>query len=232
MAPPITDGWTLWPWSRVDPDAPEPDPIPEGLLDDIEARLAGHRGRGDTVKLPSWVVQLLVDNARPAPMTAGAVVVDTVRGAQYRATIQRSEGVAQLASVEVSPIEPGATLPAGTFRVPGKHIADAVSGFLAQRAAAEARSRQSGGDGGSVLFNATVRKESATPTAEELRELVRAGLNRGAIASRYGRAISTVDQWLRKARRDRPDLDWPERRRGPAPRSESLDVDPSPSTDQ
>lgn len=163
------------------------------------------------------MLRLLVDNARPAPRTPGAVVVDQARGARYRATVQPGDGEVQLSSVEVLPAEPGGTLSARALQVPGQHLADAVAAYLARQAAAEARSRESGGDGRTVLLNATVRRTAAAPSAEELRELVREGLKRTTIAERYDRSPSTVDQWLRVARRDRPDLDWPPRRRGPQP---------------
>lgn len=216
MAPPLTDGWTLWPWSRQDDQIREPDPIPDGLLEDLEDQLATAK-RGDSVQVPAWVLQLLVDNARPAARTPGAVIVDKARGAQYRATVQTGDGEVQLTSVEVLPAEPGGTLSTRALQVPGQHLADAVASYLARQAAAEARSRTEGGSGKAVLMAASVRRKAAAPSAEELRELVREGLNRTAIAERYDRSASTVDQWLRVARRDRPDLEWPARRRGPRP---------------
>ncbi|MDO5495923.1 MAG: hypothetical protein Q4G64_09430 [bacterium] len=143
----------------------------------------------------------------PPTSTRGASIRNESRGVTYLATVARGTDGVHLRSVEVVPDH----VPADprVWRIPERILTETTAEVLALEAA-------SGDAADSFAWGVDWPDPDRPPSAEELAELVNASVTRHAIAERYGRALNTVDQWLRVARRERPEL-FPERRRGPKP---------------
>jgi hypothetical protein len=143
-----------------------------------------------------------------APSEHGASIRDDRAGVTYNVTIGREPGRAWLRTVEILPdaAEPDPRV----FRVPVRRLADLGAEVLALE----------GGEDEVLVFAVPEPGEKVPPPpdADELAALIRARVSRQKIADRYGRSPSRVDEWLRVARRERPDL-FPPRTRGPKPRT-------------
>ncbi|PRB04970.1 hypothetical protein CQ047_16050 [Microbacterium sp. MYb72] len=146
--------------------------------------------------LREWWSRTAVESDR------GAEIVNPAGSAIYRVTLDPRPGSAELRTVEV--IATGDNTDPSIFRVPVGTLAAQARAVLALPA--------------DIVIGA---RGPARPTAETLAEHARDRIPRSKIAERYDRKVATVDQWMREARRERPDLDWPERRRGPSPRAQT-----------
>lgn len=212
-------------WRRYVGGEREPAPLPPGFLDEVRERLAGLDDDDDvTLELRAGVLRQIVEHLQPEPASSyerGAEVHDEEAGVTYRATIGRDRGRRWLRTVEVIPDDIAAP-EQRVFRVPTNVVAALVAEVHAAEAGearTDAELRMTFGDS-SVVFGVrhAPPEPSSVPTAEQLARLMHDGLNRREIAGYFGRSVNTVDQWLRRARREQPDL-FPERTRGPAPQT-------------
>ncbi len=140
-------------------------------------------------------------------LESGAEIVNPSGTAVYRVTLDPRPGAVELRTVEV--IGTGENADPNIFRVPVSTLAAQARAVLSLPA--------------DIVIGA---RSQPRPSAEELAQLARDRIPRSKIAERYDRKVATVDQWMREARRERPDLDWPERRRGPSPR---IQTPPAPA---
>lgn len=213
MAPPITDRWVAGSWIRSEwPDDP-PVPLRPGQAAQIRAQLDTVGAQDtDVVEVPVGLVRQLLALAEGGRRVPGARIEDAETNATYYVTVARRDQAAGLRTVEVVPLDPSRPVDPRAFRIPERALADAAAVVLARQRAAL---RIGDPDDPDQLARVISSPRSARPAgdsrpdAEQLREDVRAGLPIAAIAERYDRSKSTVLQWLRKARRERPDLDWP-----------------------
>ncbi|MCV7700722.1 helix-turn-helix domain-containing protein [Micrococcus luteus] len=210
------NSWSVWGWSRHEeaelPPAGAPDPLRPDVRAEIWATLA-EAGDDDTVELPAWALRSLMAETEPSGRDVpGVLITDDQRGVHYRATIHDDGREATLRTLEVAPTD----LPAdeALFQPPVRSIVRAADRFLrAQRMDAE--------EGVALVAQ---RDEPARPSRRRrpddgtLCEHLNARMNRDEIAERYGVSPNTVDQWLRRGRKNSPDLPWPPRTRGPRPR--------------
>ncbi|GAA2181945.1 hypothetical protein GCM10009847_25580 [Leucobacter tardus] len=175
----------------------------EGLTRDLEGR------SGDMViQLNADMVRSLLAAHQRPESRHGARIRDDERGVTYNVTIDREGGAARLRTVEVVPDE-GVDNPA-VFRLPTQLLATLAAEVLA--------------DSEAGYFAMGVRADPDTqrkPSAAELADLAGkdgAGWTRHMIAEAFDRNLSTVDQWLRRARKELPDRFEPQRR-GPKPKT-------------
>lgn len=184
-------------WHRVEsrPQAP-----PGKYLDDLRSKLEG-RSDGEQVQMTVRQVRELLDALAPPETLPGAQVYDDERGVTYRATLQGDDGHRSLRTVEVIPDE-GVVDPS-IYRVPASLLAVLTAEVVA---ATE--------EGFATLDNRNDVARGYRPSAEELARLIREGHTRNSIAETFDRKVSTVDQWLRRARRELPH-EFPEATRGP-----------------
>lgn len=211
MAPPISDRWagncSLW---RCEVGSPER--IRPRLLADLLRDLEGVPGDSEVTGLTvDGLRELLAAHKRP-PVELGAEITDPERRVTYRCLIGRGEGRVWLKHCEVIPHE--ADPDPAIWRIPAQALADATALELAR-----AVDTAEGGDTSGVVIWGDTIPEGGKPTPEDLSAMLARGETRKTIAKWFGRSESRVDDWLRIARRDRPDLPWPERRRGPKPRN-------------
>lgn len=162
------------------------------------------------VLMNAGVVRSLVQHSERPDGTSGARIRHEVRGVTYFVTIERADDAVHLRTVEVVPDE----VPADplVWRIPSRVLAETAAEVLALQ----------GDNDGAIVGGVDAPDADRPPSAEELAELVRARVSRQAIAERYGRAVATVDQWLRVARQESPEL-FPARTRGPKPRPKTSD---------
>lgn len=162
-------------------------------------------GLADDAAVPFTLAELreVLTVSKPSPGTRGARLRDKGRGVVYNVTIDPTLGSVGLRTVEI--VTKG-TDDRAVFRVPVAELireAAAVQAFEAAHADDDSRP--------AIVIGA----KGGSPTPETLLTLIRGGVSRAEIATRYERSVGRVDQWLREARDERPDLDWPETRRGP-----------------
>ncbi|MCU4296332.1 hypothetical protein D3I60_04425 [Brevibacterium permense] len=184
-------------WHRVEsrPQAP-----PGKYLDALRSELGG-RDDDEQVQMTVGQVRELLDALAPPKTLPGAQVYDPERGVTYRVTLQGEAGDRSLRTVEVIPDE-GVVDPS-VYRVP----ASLLTAMTAEVVAAT--------KGGRVtLDNRNDVARGHRPSAQELAQLIREEHTRNSIAEKFDRKVSTVDQWLRRARRELPD-EFPEATRGP-----------------
>lgn len=184
-------------WHRVEsrPQAP-----PGKYLDDLRRELEG-RVDNDKVTMTVAQVRELLDALAPPETRPGAQVYDAERGVTYRITLQGEPGRPAMRTVEIIPDE-GAT-DTGVYRIPSSLLASLTAEVVAAHEEGQ--------------FTLRAQDEGARdrkPSAQELAELVQGGHTRNSIAEKFDRKVSTVDQWLRKARREIPEQ-FPKATRGP-----------------
>lgn len=205
---PIHSSWKLGTWWKVDG---EPERLSPSLVADLTAKIA-HSADDQRVVVTAGMLRALLAAHERTEQTRGAEIVDPERRVTYRATVGRGEGRAWLRTVEVIPHdeEPDPKV----FRVPVQAVADMTALILAQQ-----------GESDSVFIMGETPPREGQPDAEQLAALLHQGETRRTLAARFDKSVSRVDDWLRLARRERPDLDWPARRRGPKP--QTTDTAPS-----
>lgn len=186
---------------------------------DMAKQLAQDPDAGQ-VTLPLHVVRDLLRPHLPQSSELGAVIHDTRRGVRWRVKLGRAPGRRPwLRSVEVMPdsVDPDPRL----FTVP-KRLADAAADVIA---AHELFANSTNAEPEDILTYRGVGEvfpnPDGIPSPEELYEAVQRGESAPLLAERYRRSVGRVYAWLGQARKDRPDLPWPPRRRGPAPRVET-----------
>lgn len=197
--------WELATWRRTEG---APDRLPRRLRAELAAEVTDVPDDAQVILTAGMLRSLLAAHEEPQA-THGASIYDPDRRVTYFATIHRAEGQAWLRTVEVVPHDERPH--PDVFRVPASAVAAAAARVLAEQAAA--------GDPDDVVIWGDRVPPPGTPSAEELREFVRRGETRQTLAALFDKSVSRVDDWLREARRDRPDLDWPARTRGPRPKT-------------
>lgn len=219
MTPAVQTNWKLWPWSAHSADdeaLQEASLLDAATVEGMFAKIADVPADATAiVKINAGMLRTLLAAHHRSATVRGAEITDPDRRVSYRATIGRGDGRVWLRSVEIIPDDPDPD--ARVWRVPHQAIAEAVALQLAEEDRVAANGWFQVGPN---------RIGDGIPTPEELAELLRRGENRHTIAARYDRSTSRVDDWLRAARRDRPDLDWPRRRRGPKPRTTQTEGTP------
>jgi hypothetical protein len=189
-------------WSRVRGWSPQ---IRRSLLADLKAKL-GDQPDEREVTVTVGLLRSLLEAHEALPSEPGAAIRDEVAQVTYNVTVGRAPGKAWLRTVEIVPDsdDPDPRV----FRVPVRRLAELAAEVLALE------------DGeASLIFNVPEVGENAPPPdAEELAALIRERIGRQKIADQYGKSLSRVDEWLRLARRERPDL-FPARTRGPRPKT-------------
>lgn len=142
--------------------------------------------------------------------TLGALIEDLDTQTRYRATIGRGDGKVWLRTLEVQRTDGGKVDREAMRRVPVQQIAEAVAQSLEENLDPDTI----------VIRNGDVRLPSDVgdmPSSEEIATLMRAGHTRRTLAARYSREVSTIDDWIGRARGDVPDL-MPPRPPGGRPR--------------
>lgn len=205
----IGRSWRMGSWER--PQDGSPDRIPRRVYEELSRELEGAPDDQPVQGVTAGMMRALLAPHERRPGTLGATITDLDKRVTYRATIGRAEGQSWIRTVEVIPHDDRPD--PSVFRIPHGAIADRTAEVLNVQAAVAGE-----GDPRDVLIWGTRGPRPGIPTPEELRELVRQGLTRKAISELYkDKSLSRVDDWLREARAERPDLDWPPRRRGPKP---------------
>lgn len=201
---PIHDSWTLSTWQRA---VSEPERISRPLLASLRGKLADAPDDAEVTLTVGTVRALLAAHERPE-VERGVRIDDDRRRCTYRVALGRGDGRRWLQHVEVTPWDDRPD-PAA-FRLPPRDLASAAARVLAEQEGTDPSD-----PAGVLIFGDRVPGKAPDP--EELADLVRGGMPREEIARAYGRSLSRVHQWIRQARRDRPEL-FPARTRGPAPR--------------
>lgn len=142
----------------------------------------------------------------------GVRIVDADRGIAYSATITGTSEGPRLRTLEVDPTERGEVIDTAALRrVPTVALANYAATFLAEREAAE--------DRGEALLWVGVGgmkyPSKGKPSPELVAEMLTRGETRHTIARGFDRSPSTVDEWIREARRTVPGT--PGARRGRKP---------------
>ncbi|QCV88880.1 hypothetical protein FEZ32_11435 [Acidipropionibacterium jensenii] len=213
MAPPAADRWIASSWFRQEWRDDPPVPLRPGQAAQIIEELdkAGVRD-ADMVEVPAGLLRQLVALAEGGRRVPGARIEDAEMNAAYLVTISPREQSARLRTVEVVPLDPSRPVDPRAFRIPEQSLADAAAVVLARQRAAVRIGDPNDPDQIARVVSSPQSARPASrsrPDAEQLREDVREGLPIEAMAERYSRSKSTILQWLRKARRERPDLNWP-----------------------
>lgn len=204
---PIESRWSCGPWTR---HLTEPPTFRTSVARDMEAWLEG-RPDDSSVMLPVGVVRdLLAAAVAPGPGAPGAQIHDHDRDVTYRATVDPA--TSDLDHLEV--IVRGWIDDNVMKRVPVARVRREV---LAQ-VAADRSARAAGGDDVMTLvlpggLTGGDGSRYSPPPLEEVARLMGAGLDRHALAERYGRPLRTVDGWIRRARQQYPEQ-GPARTRG------------------
>ncbi len=201
MPPPIETSWSSVPWSRP---AGEQQPPPvnrsfvQGLLDRIKGRPDDARAVVDV-----GLIRDLAHNALGSTEPIyGAQIHDHDRGVTYSVTLDPETSEIDYLQVTIS----GAGLvdENALRRVPVERIRRAVLEQL--RGDARARAEH-GPDAFTFAMPGTLsddqprRARSAKPNIEDVADLMERGLDRHALATRYGAKLRTVDRWMTQARR-------------------------------
>jgi hypothetical protein len=153
----------------------------------------------------------------------GAVVSDEPNGVAYKVTLNKTPTGPTLRTLEVVPLDGQPIDQPMLRRVPVATLAAYVAKFLAlqERHARAERNKRVHGRSSDVLTLARPGgielpgDAHERPTDEQVADWLRAGETRSTIAELTGKSPSTVDDWIRRARRLYPDL--PQARRGRRP---------------
>lgn len=188
-----------------------PERLPPKLRDEL-SRAVADAPDAQPVQLRADLVRALLRAHEPGPTEAAVTIRDEQRRVTYVARVSTGQdGRVWLAGVRVEPDDSDQAEPdPRVWRVPARELAALAAEALAVHALAAEPEH-------TVTAGVALPDPDAPPDAAELAALVRAGVRRQAIAERYGRSLSRVDDWLRLARRERPEL-FPPRRRGPKPK--------------
>lgn len=141
--------------------------------------------------------------------TPGVAIHDAEKAVTYVVAVAGAEGRVWPASVQVVLDDPTQQPDPSVWRLPAQRLAERAALDLARWSDAPAEA-----DSDSLVIVTDSRP--GPPSTEELAALVAAGESRRTLAVRFDRSVVTVDGWLAKARRERPDL-FPAARRGPKP---------------
>lgn len=204
---PIETSWSSSPWWRTEDPSPG---LPHRDRAELAQRIEG-RPDDSRVMLTAGTLRALLAAAGPGAGAWGAEIHDHDRDVSYRATVDPR--TSDLNHLEV--VIRGFVSDNALARVPVARIRRVV---LAQ-VAADQRARAEDGSEGSFTvtlpggYSRGDGSRFAPPSTDEVAELMRQGLDRNAIAARYGgRPVRTVDRWMTRARAEYPDL--PSRTRG------------------
>ena len=197
---PIESSWSRGPWTRP---LTEPPTFPASVARDIAARLEG-RSDDSRVLLDIGVVRdLLAAATAPSRGSPGAWIHEQDRNVTYRATVDPA--TSDLDHLEV--IVRGWIDDNVLKRVPIARIRREVLAQVAEDRRARAVEVRddvmtfvlpgglTSGDG----------SRYSPPPLDEVARLMREGLDRHALAERYGRPLRTVDGWIRRARKQYPE---------------------------
>lgn len=204
----IREGWMLSTWERELPI--EGNRIMPRRRAELAAKIAD-ASDGSGVRLSAGELRKLLA-AYDRPYERGARIEGTGEnaGVIYLATID-AERPGRLRTVEViatdHPPDPKA------FRVPVRLLEDLTRYVLTMQDEVTAD------DPRDVVFVEWDVPRDGIPTPEALHELQTQGVTAGGIGKLYSRSETRVFQWLRSARQERPDLDWPLPTRGPRPKT-------------
>lgn len=143
----------------------------------------------------------------------GVRIVDADRGISYSVTLAGTAEGPRLRTLEIDPTEQGGQIDAAALRrVPTVALASYAATFLAER-------DQAAEDHGEVLLwvgpGGMKYPSEGKPSPELVAEMLKAGETRHTIAAISKRSPSTVDEWIREARRTVPGT--PGARRGRKP---------------
>lgn len=190
--------WFVVPWSPPSSGTPvqiRPEVL-QGLADELSDQADDGRAMVRVGLLRELVRSALEGLEAGDP---GASVVDFDTRTSYRATIGRGEGAVWLESLSIEHVD-GAPVDRETLRrVPVQQIAEATAQCIEEN-------REPGTiviRGGEVRVPSDVGNR---PSSEELAVLMREGHNRRTLAAKFYRSLSTVDDWIGKARREVPEL--------------------------
>lgn len=175
---------------------------------------------GGSVSISAGVLRALLQHTEPQRATAGAAIRNDGRGVTYFVTVDRQGAEVHLRTVEVVPDR--APADPRVWRIPERVLADTAAEVLALE-------DSSGDPEHTLVWGVDWPDPDRPPNAEELAQLINSKVTRKVIAKRYGRALGTVDQWLRVARKERPDL-FPPRTRGPRPEQETPEAQGAPGS--
>lgn len=195
----IGRNWFVAPWHL--PSAGTPPEVRTAHLREIRDALSELPGDG-TAHVRVGVLRELVRFALQdlEPGTPGASIHDFDNRTTYRATIGRGEGAVWLESLSIEHTDGAPVDRASLRRVPVQQIAEATAQNIEENSE----------PGVIVIRDGEVElasdRRSVRPTSEELAALIREGHNRRTLATKYGREVSTVDDWIGRARREVPEL--------------------------
>lgn len=203
--------WDVWRWERVENDdlpASAPPPLSEEVRSELWDQLARMEDHDD-VTIPAWVLRSLMAGTEfHGRKVTGAWMHDESRGVNYRATIHTDGPEARLRTLEIEPLRDD--VDESVFQPPVKSIVRTVRRHLRERE----RTEQSGAIYLGRLGEPTRPGTSARPTNDVLcRHLAEDGWTRTDIAEEYGVSPGAAGQWLRRARKESPELPWPPRAR-------------------
>lgn len=191
MMTPIHNAWSVWPWSRFD----EPEP-------------ANDYGNQGTATLPNGVIADLVprnpEGWEDQHRRNGVRIHDHDRKVTYYATVDQRGKLDHLV-VEVN----GFIDENALRRVPVRRIEQ-----VAHNRALELRKAREEATDGKEPFLVGLpghltepAKPGGVPSAEEIAELMTTrGMGRQQLARHYQRPVRTIDGWIRRARKEAPDL--------------------------
>lgn len=221
--------WRRSSWSRAhDDDGLRLIALREFLIDHLDAEPGSA-----AVSIPESELRRILDLTAPGPRTPGAEVRDDDRGLLYRVTLDMTTkpDTPRLSSVEVVRDRLGAgldgwTMKGGTPRrkgKPGTYVAPydesafrvPVQELVAQTLAVLAVP--------GIVIGA---RRLPPPTPQQLRDHLTDGMTPPQIAEKYDRKPRAVYGWLSAARQLAPDLDWPEVKHGPIPKTSDADRAP------
>lgn len=134
------------------------------------------------------------------PGTLGASIHDHDQRTTYRATVGRGEGAVWLESLQIEHTDGRPVDRADLRRVPVQQIAEATAQCIEENSEPGVLVVRDG----ELELDADRRTDM--PSSEELAALMREGHNRRTLAVRYSRSLSTVDDWIGRARREVPEL--------------------------
>lgn len=195
------------------PQGLAPEPLPAEAREAIWNGLAQLPDDAQTeVTVPVWALRRLMEQTEEGDQVPAAVVTDSDRRIQYTVTLGTDGPEEWVHRLTVEPLHDGRPDPTA-YRPPLASLARAARRLLTAQAEAES------GEVVAMVSTPVRPGKSSRPSPEQLCADVVAGLKRDDVAERYGVAVGTVDQWLRAGRRDRPELPWPPRTRGPKPKN-------------
>lgn len=213
--------WLVAPWRRSSGSSRaevRPDDLRE-ILDALSDSPDDGKAQVRVGLLRELVRAALADFDEPGEL--GASIHDYDTRTTYRATIGRGEGTVWLESLSIEHTDGAPVDRASLRRVPVQQIAEATAQSIEENSEPDVLI---------VVRDGEVRLPSDVadmPSSEELAALMREGHNRRTLAARYHRSLSTVDDWIGRARREVPELMPPPgkggRPRNTAPKTSSSD---------